>query len=108
MRYSSAFWATWRGSRVYGLPVVGSLTLQMTESVGTSVNGSGRALAGSGIRIMSLSSIAWNPRMLLPSKPIPRLNVFSSIWLAGIVACCQVPGMSTNLKSTILMPWSLM
>src|SRR5579862_1139637 len=46
--------------------------------------------------------------MLLPSNPMPRLNVFSSTWLAGIVACCQVPGTSTNLKSTILTPRSLM
>src|SRR5262245_36515751 len=56
---------------------------------------------------MSLSCIFWKPRMLDPSKPSPSANMSSSSSPTGIEKCCQRPGRSTNLKSTILTPDSL-
>ena len=40
LRYFSAFMAMLRGSREYGSLVIGSTTLQMSESVGSAMNGS--------------------------------------------------------------------
>src|SRR5688500_14658838 len=56
---------------------------------------------------MSDSWIAWKPRMLEPSKPSPSSKMSSFNSSTGIVQCCQVPGRSTNLRSTILAPLSL-
>ena len=53
---------------------------------------------------MSDSLIACQPRMLEPSKPRPSSNMPASNSSAGIEKCCQVPGKSTNLKSTICTP----
>src|SRR5579885_897795 len=44
--------------------------------------------------------------MLEPSKPSPSSKISGSICDIGTVKCCQVPGTSTNLKSTTLAPRS--
>src|SRR5712671_533018 len=77
------------------------------ESVGTSKQGSTKALAGSGSSSMSLSLMAWKPRIDEPSNPKPSVNVSSSSWFNGIEKCCQVPGRSVNRTSTICTPASL-
>src|SRR3989442_671589 len=77
------------------------------ESVGTSKQGSTKALAGSGISSMSLSLMAWKPRIDEPSNPRPSVNVSSSSSFNGIEKCCQVPGRSVNRTSTICTPASL-
>src|SRR5882672_2929915 len=80
---------------------------QVSESVGTSKQGSTNALAGSGSSSMSLSLIAWKPRIDEPSNPKPSVNVSSSSSFKGIEKCCQVPGRSVNRTSTICTPASL-
>src|SRR5262245_7976951 len=42
--------------------------------------------------------------MLEPSKPMPSLNRSSSKSSMGIEKCCQIPGKSMNLRSTICTP----
>src|SRR3989475_4252404 len=76
------------------------------ESVGTSKQGSTKALAGSGISSMSLSLMAWKPRIDEPSNPKPSVNVSSASSFNGIEKCCQVPGRSVNRTSTICRPAS--
>src|SRR5467141_4552306 len=76
------------------------------ESVGTSKQGSTKALAGSGISSMSLSLMAWKPRIDEPSNPKPSVNVSSASSFNGIEKCCQVPGRSVNRTSTICTPAS--
>ena len=63
-----------------------------------------KAVDGSGMTSMSDSLIACQPRMLEPSNPRPSSNMSASNLSAGIEKCCQVPGKSTNLKSTICTP----
>src|SRR3990170_3408819 len=79
---------------------------QMTLRVGTCGIGSSRAAFGSGMRIMSLSWIFWNPRMLDPSNPTPSSQTSSSSAM-GMEKCCQSPGRSLNFRSTIWMLLSL-
>ena len=100
-RYSSARFATLRGSFAYGAYVPGSTISQTSDSVGTSVNGSRIAVDASGMRIMSLSSIPCQPRIDEPSKPRPSSNADSSRAPTGSVTCCHVPSRSQNLRSTI-------
>src|SRR5690348_285181 len=64
------------------------------------------AVVGSGKRSMSLSLICWKPLMLEPSKPTPSVKVEVSTIRIGTLKCCQVPGTSVNLKSTIRAPFS--
>src|SRR5882724_6059230 len=80
---------------------------QVSESVGTSKQGSTNALAGSGSSSMSLSLMAWKPRIDEPSNPKPSVNVSSSSSFNGIEKCCQVPGRSVNRTSMICTPASL-
>ena len=77
---------------------------QVIESVGTSSTGSTKAVDRSGMSSMSLSLIAWKPRIDEPSKPSPSLTMSSSSVAAGIEKCCQVPGRSQNLTSTTWIP----
>src|SRR5436190_4589435 len=79
----------------------------VSESVGTCRHGSTNALPGSGNSSMSLSLIAWKPRIDEPSNPRPSVNVSSSSSLSGIEKCCQVPGRSVNRTSTTCTPASL-
>src|SRR5262252_4655851 len=75
--------------------------LHSNDNVGSAVNGSITAVAGSGITSMSLAWIGCQPRIDEPSKPSPSSNTASSISLGGAVKCCQVPKKSLNFKSTI-------
>ena len=76
---------------------------QVSESVGTSSTGSTNAVDTSGRSSMSLSLIAWKPRIDEPSKPSPSRIMSSSSVAAGIEKCCQVPGRSQNFTSTTWM-----
>src|SRR5262249_54476486 len=73
--------------------------LQINDSVGSAVNGSITAVAGSGMTSMSLAWIGCQPRIDEPSKPRPSSNTLSSISLGGTVKCCQMPRKSLNFKS---------
>src|SRR6266853_1989691 len=103
-RYFSARWAMPRGSRIYGSRVPVSAMVQVNDSVGTAIKGSIKAVAGSGIASMSEASMLFQPRMLEPSKPSPSAKDSSVNSLIGMLKCCQVPKVSTNLISTILAP----
>src|SRR2546430_9054920 len=48
-----------------------------------------KALAGSGNSSMSLSLIAWNPRIEEPSNPIPSANSSSVSSFSGMEKCCR-------------------
>src|SRR5947207_7821659 len=73
----------------------------MSTSVGTLVNGSICAVAGSGKSSMSDSSMVWKPRIDEPSKPIPSAKSSSVMSATGMEKCCQRPGMSMKRRSTI-------
>src|SRR5207247_6135324 len=89
------------------VPVTASLTLQISTSVGTAVNGSRPARDGAGISSMSDSSMVWKPRIEEPSNPSPSSKMSSFSSDTGIEKCCQSPGRSMNRRSTILAPFSL-
>src|SRR6266516_6346170 len=78
--------------------------VQVNERVDSAMNGSTKAVAGSGMANMSEASIDFQPRMEEPSKPRPSLKESSFNSLKGRVKCCQVPKVSTNFTSTILAP----
>ena len=86
--------------------MIGSITLHSTDNVLCSWNGSISAVVGSGISTMSDSAISWKPRIDEPSNPSPSLNASSSSAWIERPRCCQVPGRSVNLKSTIRTPCS--
>src|SRR5207249_1676251 len=103
-RYFSARWAMPRGSRMYGSRVPVSAMVHVKDNVGTAINGSMKAVAGSGIASMSEASMLFQPRMLEPSKPRPSVNDSSLNSPIGTLQCCQVPNVSTNLTSAIFAP----
>src|SRR5215510_10488660 len=70
-------------------------------------NGSMEADAGSGIRFMSDSLIAFQPAIEEPSNIWPSENVSSSIIETSKVTCCHFPRGSVNRKSTYLTSLSL-
>src|SRR5437762_14198120 len=78
--------------------------MQVVERVDSAMNGSMKAVAGSGIANMSEASIDFQPRMEEPPKPRPSMKESSFNSLKGRVKCCQVPKVSTNFESTILAP----
>src|SRR6267154_3497763 len=78
--------------------------VQVSERVDSAMNGSMKAVAGSGMANMSDASMDFQPRMEEPSKPRPSLKDSSLSSLKGRVKCCQVPKVSTNFTSTILAP----
>jgi hypothetical protein len=53
---------------------------------------------------MSEASMLFQPRMLEPSKPSPSEKESSFNSATGMLKCCQVPKVSTNLMSTIFAP----
>lgn len=57
---------------------------------------------------MSLSWMAWKPRIDEPSNPSPSVKSFSPNMDAGTEKCCHVPGRSVKRRSTIWMFFSLM
>src|SRR5271165_1581124 len=68
--------------------------------LGLAENGSITALAVSGIRIMSLSLIAFQPAIDDPSNMIPSRNASSSMVEACWAVCCHLPRGSVNRRST--------
>src|SRR5579863_9294978 len=66
-----------------------------------------QAEAGSGIRHMSDSLIAFQPAIDEPSNIWPSAKVSSSIMLTSKVTCCHLPRGSVNRKSTYFTSLSL-
>src|SRR6476659_1944882 len=79
----------------------------MRLRVGSALKISTHALPGSGITSMSEALIAFQPRILEPSKPRPSVKMSSLYSVSVVVKCCQAPGRSVNLKSTSLTSRSL-
>ena len=100
LRYFSALMAMLRGSREYGSLVMGSTMLQMSDSVGSDMNGSITAVSASGMTSMSEAWIACQPRIDDPSNPRPSSNTASLSSSIGMVKCCQMPRKSLNFRST--------
>src|SRR6266542_1755613 len=107
LRYFSALIAMLRGSREYGSFVIGSVMLQMSESVGSAMNGSITAVSASGITSMSEAWIACHPRIDEPSNPSPSSNTPSVSSYSGMEKCCQMPTKSMNFRSTYVAFFSL-
>ena len=63
--------------------------------------------AGSGIRHMSDSLIAFQPAIEEPSNIWPSAKVSSSIMVTSKVTCCHLPRGSVNRKSTYFTSLSL-
>src|ERR1041385_1085984 len=78
--------------------------VHVTESVGTAMKGSMKAVAGSGMASMSEAAMLFEPRMLDPSKPKPSSKTSRVSSAIGQLKCCHVPKVSTNFTSTILAP----
>src|SRR5664280_2218176 len=78
--------------------------VQVRLNVGTAQKGSMNAVFGSGIASMSEASMLFQPRMEEPSKPSPSEKESSFNSATGMLKCCQVPKVSTNLMSTIFAP----
>ncbi len=76
--------------------------LQIIVSVDCEANGSITAVSGCGKTSTSASLIARQPITLEPSKPIPSSKVSSVSASAGMEKCCQTPGKSMNLRSTVV------
>src|SRR5574342_1081933 len=108
LRYFSALMAMLRGSREYGSFVIGSTMLQMSDSVGSAMNGSMTAVSASGTTSMSEAWIACQPRIEEPSNPRPPSKTASLSSSMGTVKCCQMPRKSLNLRSTNSAFFSLM
>src|SRR3984893_3376474 len=70
-------------------------------------NGSMVADAGSGIRHMSDSLMAFQPAIEEPSNICPSEKVSSSIMVTSKVTCCHLPRGSVNRKSTYFTSLSL-
>src|SRR5258708_2297548 len=73
---------------------------QTIESVVSAKNGSITAVAGSGIRHMSDSLIAFQPAIEEPSNIVPSENMSSSTMLLSKVTCCHLPRGSVKRRST--------
>src|SRR4051812_24773909 len=73
---------------------------QTIESVVSAKNGSITAVAGSGIRHMSDSLIAFQPAIEEPSNIVPSENMSSSTMVLSKVTCCHLPRGSVKRRST--------
>ena len=73
---------------------------QNTIMLGLAENGSMTAVDGSGIRIMSLSLIAFQPAIEEPSNMNPSRNAASSMVEMCCAVCCHLPRGSVNRRST--------
>src|ERR671921_2742592 len=78
-----------------------------TDRVGAEKNGSMQAVAGSGMRVMSDSLIAFQPAIEDPSNITPSVNTSSSTIDTSKVTCCHLPRGSVKRKSTYLTSLSL-
>ena len=76
-------------------------------STGSSVNGSMRALLGSGMSSMSEAWMPFQPAIDEPSKAWPESNLSMVKYLAGTDTCCSFPSVSVKRKSTNLTSFSL-
>ncbi len=81
-----------------------SAMVQVRLRVGAAQKGSMNAVSGAGMTSMSEASMDFHPRMEEPSKPRPSEKTSSVSSPMGQEKCCQVPKVSTNLKSTITAP----
>src|SRR5947199_10090087 len=79
----------------------------MSDIVVSAKNGSIVADAGSGVRHMSDSLIAFQPAIDEPSNIWPSAKVSSSIIVTSNVTCCHLPRGSVKRKSTYLTSLSL-
>lgn len=104
-RYASAFFAMFRGSRLYCSPVIGSWMKKLMLTVLSRRKGSSRAVDRSARSAMSDSWMAWKPRMDEPSNASSSAG---SNTLAGIVKCCITPGRSQKRTSMNLTSSSAM
>ena len=97
-RYFSAFLAIPLGSFSYVEPSSGSITSHVTLIVGSSKNGSAKAVDVSGISIMSDSLISFHPAMEDPSNIFPSSqSVAMPSSVAVTVTCCSLPCVLVNL-----------
>src|ERR687894_1669748 len=80
---------------------------QTIDMVGAEKNGSMQAVAGSGIKVMSDSLIAFQPAIEEPSNITPSVKVSSSMIDTSKVTCCHLPRGSVKRKSTYLTSLSL-
>src|ERR1700748_3128839 len=80
---------------------------QISDIVVSAKNGSIQALAGSGIRHMSDSLIAFQPAIEEPSNMVPSAKISSSIMVTSKVTCCHFPRGSVKRRSTYLTSLSL-
>ena len=87
--------------------VNGSTTSQRMFNVASSKKGSITALSVSGIKIMSDSSMLFQPAIDEPSNIFPSLSISLSTTLAGTVTCCSFPMVSQKRRSTNLTSCSL-
>ena len=104
---SSARRSTWRGSPSYGFPS-GVTTSQIMRPtfVSPSFHGISRYVPGSGIAIMSDSSIALKPVIDEPSNPMPSSRA-PSISLGVTANDFRCPSRSVNQRSRNSTPSSL-
>ena len=79
---------------------------QMIISDGLAANGSITAVSASGIRIMSLSLIAFQPAIEEPSNMKPSRNTSASTVETCCAVCCHLPRGSVNRRSTYSTPFS--
>src|SRR3954468_16308181 len=80
---------------------MGSTMLQISDSVGSFMNGSMVAVSESGTTSMSLAWIGIQPRIDDPSNPRPSSKTPSVSSARGMVKCSHRPRKSMNLRSTI-------
>ncbi len=73
---------------------------QIRIRLGLAENGSIAAVSASGIRIMSLSLIAFQPAIEEPSNMMPSRNASSSIVETCCAVCCHLPRGSVKRRST--------
>ncbi len=83
------------------------MTSQISTKVGLAANGSITAVSGSGIRVMSLSLIAFQPAIEEPSNMMPSRNVSSSMVETCCAVCCHLPRGSVNRRSMYSTEFSL-
>jgi hypothetical protein len=73
---------------------------QLTISIGVALNGSTKTRSRSGLRIMSLSLMTFQPSIDEPSNISPSSSSSSPRIRATIVRCCHLPLGSVKRRST--------
>src|SRR5512132_68518 len=80
---------------------------QVMFSTASSVNGSMRAVFGSGISSMSEVWMPFHPAIDDPSKACPSVNLSLVKYFAGTDTCCSLPRVSVKRTSTNFTSFSL-